>query len=943
MTKRIHKNYNNAAFRKSWLLPGVLVGLMLPGMGQAAVFTVTDGSDSYDVNPGNGYCADATGHCTLRAAIQEANATSVSDTIYLQTDVFLNRSGSFEDLGKDGDLDITNDLRIEGSGGVRTVSANSIDRVFHIRNGSSVTLRYLKITGGFLNITPGVPSNAIPGGGGILVEGSSTLSLENSNLTYNSLTGSSSYTLTGGGLYVASQATVYIKNSEITHNSGPGGGGLTNLGHTDILDTTISDNSGGSSNGGGVRNMGGYLNVGNVIISNNSANQGAGIANSDLGMNPGNAVISNSEIKLNQATQYGGGIYNESPLTLTNSTISNNSSGYDGGGIYNTALGDIDIINSTLSSNSGRSGGGIYNTREITLTNVTIYNNSATGVGGGVGGNQIAIYDAGSSFAALTLANTIIANGSSSNVAATTCAGSSGYTNFIHSSGGNLENSNSCGLITTLHTPDIINTNPGLDPELKSDSSHTGTTPVHALLNSSSAIDNANGSLCPQVDQRFLARTDGRCDIGAYEFGAIISQQTNMVDLKLTISDNIDPVEPNDTLMPLTYKVMLTNLYVNASAGGVNLEIQLPTQFIFLGLTTTSTTTQPSCNSEPNAQNIISCSMDSLPGLGRVEVFVTGYTTTEGTITAEAGVTSSTTDLLLGNNSVTEETVSDCNAGSSFNFGGSGVGLTVTPVSGLMTNELGATATFTVALDIAPTADVTIALSSDNTAEGMVTPATLTFTASDWNIPKTVTVTGVGDDVSDGDMLYHVVTGAAMSGDANYSCKVVSDVAVTNLDKALLPALSVAASTASTNENSGDSALFTISRTGSTAAPLTVNYLIGGSAVGGDDYDAVGASVIIPAGSTSVQVQILPKDDGVQEGDESVTLTLLSDVSYIVATTDTVAVTIVDDEQLAADNVDVKASQSDSGGGGVMRPDWLLMLMVLYGFWGRWGRGRRCS
>ena len=47
-------------------------------------------------------------------------------------------------------------------------------------------------------------------------------------------------------------------------------------------------------------------------------------------------------------------------------------------------------------------------------------------------------------------------------------------------------------------------------------------------------------------------------------------------------------------------------------------------------------------------------------------------------------------------------------------------------------------------------------------------PAALTFTAGDWNTAQTVTVTGVNDDLDDGDIAYSVVTAAATSGDANY-------------------------------------------------------------------------------------------------------------------------------------------------------------------------------
>ncbi len=110
------------------------------------------------------------------------------------------------------------------------------------------------------------------------------------------------------------------------------------------------------------------------------------------------------------------------------------------------------------------------------------------------------------------------------------------------------------------------------------------------------------------------------------------------------------------------------------------------------------------------------------------------------------------------------------------------VGITVTPTTGLITTEAGGTATFTVVLTSQPTADVTIALSSDNTVEGTVAPANVTFTSLNWNVPQTVTVTGVNDAVDDGDIAYTILTGTATSTDVLYAGFNPMDVAVTNLD-----------------------------------------------------------------------------------------------------------------------------------------------------------------
>ena len=91
-------------------------------------------------------------------------------------------------------------------------------------------------------------------------------------------------------------------------------------------------------------------------------------------------------------------------------------------------------------------------------------------------------------------------------------------------------------------------------------------------------------------------------------------------------------------------------------------------------------------------------------------------------------------------------------------------GITVSSASGPTTEGAGQ-ATFTVVLNSQPTDSVRIPLSSSNTAEGTISTDTLTFTTSNWNAPQTVTVTGVDDDVDDNDVVYTIVTAAALSSD----------------------------------------------------------------------------------------------------------------------------------------------------------------------------------
>ena len=114
-------------------------------------------------------------------------------------------------------------------------------------------------------------------------------------------------------------------------------------------------------------------------------------------------------------------------------------------------------------------------------------------------------------------------------------------------------------------------------------------------------------------------------------------------------------------------------------------------------------------------------------------------------------------------------------------------GIAVTPTSGLVTTEAGGTATFTVVLQSMPTANVTIGLSSSDTTEGTVSPSSLTFTPTNWNVPQTVTVTGVDDSIVDGNVAYTIVTAPAQSADPAYNGLNADDVAVTDQDNDTAP------------------------------------------------------------------------------------------------------------------------------------------------------------
>src|SRR5690606_8706927 len=138
----------------------------------------------------------------------------------------------------------------------------------------------------------------------------------------------------------------------------------------------------------------------------------------------------------------------------------------------------------------------------------------------------------------------------------------------------------------------------------------------------------------------------------------------------------------------------------------------------------------------------------------------------------------------ITNGQTTNITVDIGDAGGC-NGGGPGPGVPafiVSPTGGLVTTEAGGTATFTVALNTLPTADVTITLTSSDTTEGTVSPATLTFTNVNGTTAQTVTITGVDDTVADGAIAYTIITDPATSADPNYNGLDPANVSVVNND-----------------------------------------------------------------------------------------------------------------------------------------------------------------
>jgi hypothetical protein len=132
-----------------------------------------------------------------------------------------------------------------------------------------------------------------------------------------------------------------------------------------------------------------------------------------------------------------------------------------------------------------------------------------------------------------------------------------------------------------------------------------------------------------------------------------------------------------------------------------------------------------------------------------------------------------------------------------------------------------------------------------------------------------------------------------------------------------LPTVSITATSATAYET-GAAGAFTVSRTGPTTASLTVNYARSGTAANGSDYTSIPSSaIVIPAGQSSVVVNISPLQDSAIEGAETVTLSLTLSSAYVLGTAKTATVTILDDDlntvSITADRPNASETPGNSG------------------------------
>ncbi|MFO8236082.1 MAG: Ig-like domain-containing protein, partial [Bacteroidales bacterium] len=98
------------------------------------------------------------------------------------------------------------------------------------------------------------------------------------------------------------------------------------------------------------------------------------------------------------------------------------------------------------------------------------------------------------------------------------------------------------------------------------------------------------------------------------------------------------------------------------------------------------------------------------------------------------------------------------------------------------TSENKTKAYFNMALQSPPESEVYIGMHSTDTTEGVISTDTVTFTPDNWDREQTVTVTGIEDNIVDGDIEYKILTGNAISSDVIYNNLTVDNINLINYD-----------------------------------------------------------------------------------------------------------------------------------------------------------------
>jgi hypothetical protein len=260
---------------------------------QAANFTVNMDSDLKDLVPGDGICHAAYRTCTLRAAIEEANALPGKDNIGFSKS-FSEPNALKTIVLTLGQLEIKSEMSIYGTSARKLmIDGNNASRVFNVTAPQShIYISGLTIQNGF-TYTPEFVSCAA---GLCLVNGK--VFLDRVTVRNNVSTGVNPQLREyGGGL--ANYDLMQLHNCTVSGNKGGVGGGIYNKGQMYMDNTTVSDNAAGW--GGGIYIAGAsspynptaFLITFNITVSDNQAQtEGGGVwSNNAFSFTPVNTIV----------------------------------------------------------------------------------------------------------------------------------------------------------------------------------------------------------------------------------------------------------------------------------------------------------------------------------------------------------------------------------------------------------------------------------------------------------------------------------------------------------------------------------------------------------------------------------------------------------------------------------------------------------------------------
>lgn len=307
--------------RQLLVLPALLIAFLLSAAARAVVFQVDSTADAPDAVI-DGVCADADGGCTLRAAVQEANAgadPNSPDQINLGAEKYiLKETGPDEDAAATGDLDLTDDVIITGAGAELTIVQGKKDRVFEIFMGTTAVITDLTITKGNLGTKKRVKRGETFNGGGVSNEG--ILTLERVILTKNKSADD------GGALSIVFGTLVLTDVLVSKNKAGDDAGGLEQDGGDSTLTNVTFEKNKAKDEAGGIEIEDSTLTGTNVTFSKNKAGSGGGV-NAEQS---GDIQLINTTFHKNKAKDESGAVQNEdngATVQLTNSILDQNKKG----------------------------------------------------------------------------------------------------------------------------------------------------------------------------------------------------------------------------------------------------------------------------------------------------------------------------------------------------------------------------------------------------------------------------------------------------------------------------------------------------------------------------------------------------------------------------------------------------------------------------------------